>query len=142
MSYVKIMIHAVWATKHREHILEKTKREVLFGHIKENAIAKRIYIDTIGGHTDHVHCLISLSADQNIAKVIQLLKGESSYWANRKRLILPKLIWADDYYAASVDESRIQIVRAYITSQDEHHKKVSFEDEYKSLLKASGFNFG
>jgi REP element-mobilizing transposase RayT len=60
MSYIKIMVHAVWGTKQRQPILEKSKREILFEHIKKNAYSKGIYIDPLSGYTDHVHCLISL----------------------------------------------------------------------------------
>ncbi|HTH54463.1 MAG TPA: transposase [Cyclobacteriaceae bacterium] len=107
MSYVRIMVHA----KGREPLLIKEKRDALFDHIRKNARAKDIYIDSIGGYVDHVHCLISLGGDQNIAKVIQLLKGESSFWANKEGMINPKLAWASDYFAASVSESAVVKVR-------------------------------
>jgi REP element-mobilizing transposase RayT len=101
------MVHA----KGREPLLIKEKRDALFDHIRKNARAKDIYIDSIGGYVDHVHCLISLGGDQNIAKVIQLLKGESSFWANKEGMINPKLAWASDYFAASVSESAVVKVR-------------------------------
>jgi putative transposase len=105
MSYVKIMVHAVWRTKFNQPVLEKSTREILFAHIRDNARKKEIYIDTLGGYIDHVHCLVSLGSEQNISKVIQLLKGESSYWANKEKLINPKLEWAEDYYASSISET-------------------------------------
>ena len=55
MSYVRIMVHAVWGTKGREPLLIKEKRDALFDHIRKNARAKDIYIDSIGGYVDHVH---------------------------------------------------------------------------------------
>jgi len=140
MSYVKIMVHAVWGTKNREPLLVQEKREAVFSHIRANARSKDIYIDSIGGYTDHVHCLISLGSDQSIAKVIQLLKGESSFWANRERMIKPKLVWAADYFAASVSESAVAKVRDYINRQEEHHKKVSFAEEYEGFLRSYGFD--
>jgi putative transposase len=140
MSYVKIMVHSVWRTKNSEPLLCISKRDVLFTHIKQNAIGKKIYIDTIGGHCDHVHCLLSLGADQCIAKVMQLIKGEASYWANKENLLKHKLYWADDYFAVSVSESMINKVRNYIINQEEHHKKKSFSDEYEDFLRSYGFN--
>jgi putative transposase len=140
MSYIKIMVHVVWGTKNREPVLTSEKRKLLFDHIRANAKTKGIYIDTLGGHTDHVHCLVSLGGDQTISKVVQLIKGESSFWANREKLLTPKLIWAEDYFAASVSESSIENVRNYINTQEEHHKKVIFTDEYEKFIKSYGFD--
>jgi putative transposase len=138
MSYTTIIVHVVWATKNREPLLTDDKRGTLFSHIRQNARAKDIYIDTIGGYTDHVHCLISLGAEQSIAKVVQLIKGESSFWSNKEELIKPKLVWAADYFAASVSYSSIQKARDYINRQLDHHKQVSFIDEYEKFLTACG----
>ncbi len=79
MSFVKIYIHAVWATKKREPFLKKSIRPILFQHILNNAREKGIHIDFINGVEDHVHCLISLNPSQTIANVMQLIKGESSF---------------------------------------------------------------
>lgn len=134
------MIHVVWGTKHREPVLVDEKRKLLFDHILTNAKTKGVYIDTIGGYIDHVHCLISLGGDQTISKVVQLIKGESSFWANRENLITPKLVWAEDYFAASVSESAIQNVRSYIQNQEDHHRKISFTEEYEKFIRSYGFD--
>ena len=134
------MIHVVWGTKYRETILVKDKREILFDHILKNARSKDIYIDTIGGYLDHVHCLISLGADQNIAKVVQLINGESSFWSNKEELIKPKLTWADDYFAVAIGISSIQKVRDYIHNQEEHHRKITFAEEYEKFTTSLGLN--
>lgn len=134
------MVHLVWGTKDREPVLADKKRKILFEHIRANAKEKKVYIDTLGGYTDHVHCLLSLGGDQTISKVAQLIKGESSFWANQENLILPKLIWAEDYFAASVSESAVQKVRDYINNQEEHHKKITFAEEYEKFLKGYGFD--
>lgn len=139
MSYTKIMVHCVWGTKNHIPILLIEKRLELFAHIKQNARSKEIFIDIINGHTNHVHCLISLGAEQSISKVIQLIKGESSYWANKMNLFPNKLVWAEDYFAASVSESALNKVRDYIKNQEEHHKKLTFIDEYENFIKSYNF---
>ena len=58
MSHVRLLVHAVWATNNREPILVPEKKNILIRHIKENAISKDIYLDTINGHMEHLHCLI------------------------------------------------------------------------------------
>lgn len=133
------MIHAVWGTKHREPILTNDNRKILFDHIAENAKSKNIILFCIGGHLDHIHCLLALSKDQTIAKTIQLLKGESSNWANKRNIFPDKLIWAEDYFAASVSESSIHKVRNYIKNQEAHHSSVSFASEFEQFKRAHGF---
>jgi putative transposase len=136
------MIHCVWRTKNGEPILIPEKREQLFGHIRANAKTKDIYIDIIGGHTDHIHCLISLGAGQTVAQVMQLIKGEASFWANKNKLFGYKLEWAEDYFAASVSESAVNKVRDYINNQAEHHRKITFTEEYEKFISSYGFKLG
>lgn len=142
MSYIKIWIHLVWATKDRQPYLVENIRKRTFQHIAENAKAKGIHLDHINGHLEHVHCLISLNADQNIATVAQLLKGESSYWVNKNKLSKERFGWQDEYFAASVSHSQIDVVRNYIRNQEEHHKKKSFQMEFDEFIEKYGFEKG
>jgi len=139
MSYVKIWIHTVWRTKNSEPLLTKEIRPELFQHIRNNAREKEIYIDFINGHVEHVHCLLTLNADMSISKTIQLIKGESAFWANNNKFIKPKLEWADRYFAVSVSESMIDKVREYINNQEVHHRKVTFQEEYDEFIRKYGF---
>jgi len=140
MPHVKIWIHAVWGTKNHERVLSKDVRPQLFQHIRENSKEKQIYIDFINGDLDHIHCLLALNADMSIAKVMQLIKGEAAYWANKNKLLKPKLLWADEYFAVSVSESMLNKVRDYIKNQEEHHKRMTFKSEYEEFLTKFGFN--
>ena len=143
MPFTRILIHAVWGTKNREPFLTKEKLSVIIKHIKENAITKGIYITDINGHLDHLHCIISLNRDLSVSKTIQLIKGESSFWANKVKAFLPKFEWADEYYAVSISESQLQKVKDYIENQQEHHKKKTFKEECDEFLKKYRFdNFG
>lgn len=138
MSHVKIWIHAVWGTKYHERILTKEIKGELFKHILENAKEKQIYIDSLDGGMEHIHCLLALNADMSIAKVIQLIKGEAANWANKNALINPKLEWANEYFATSVSETMVDKVRSYIKSQEEHHRKTSFGEEYERFVEKFG----
>ena len=139
MGYVKIWVHLVWATKNRAPLLVKEVRGIIFRHIRENAENKGIYIDFINGYLDHVHCLISLESGQSIDKVMMLLKGESSYWINKNKLIRGKFEWQDEYFAVSVSESALNRVRDYIRDQEDHHRKKPFSEEYKGFIKRYKF---
>jgi putative transposase len=102
MPYVKVWIHFVWSTKNRKPLLTGEIRRKVFRHIRENAKAKDIHIDFIGGYVDHVHCLISLGAEQTIKQIMQLIKGESSHWINQSNLCRERFGWQNDYFAVSV----------------------------------------
>ena len=140
MSFIKIWIHYVWAVKNRQPLLTDKIRPALFDHIRQNALVKKIYLDRVNGYLDHVYCLVSLSSDQTIEKVAQLLKGESSFWLNNKSgLKLPKIEWQDEYFAVSIGESSVETVRAYIDNQANHHQKKTFAEEYDEFIKKYGF---
>lgn len=140
MAHVNIWIHAVWGTKNRHRYLTKEIREKVISHIKQNAKQKGIYIDSVNGYDEHLHCLLSLTADMSIAKVMQLIKGESAFWINKEKITSAKFEWAVEYYAASVSESVLPKVRAYIKNQEEHHKKTTFQEEYEEFIKNYPFS--
>lgn len=117
MSHVRIWIHLVFSTKNREPLLKDSFRYELFRHIAANCSEKDIFLRSINGHVDHVHCLISLNKDQSISKVSQLIKGESSFWLNQQNFIPEKVSWQDDYFAVSVSESQVEVVVNYIKNQ-------------------------
>ena len=140
MPFVKVYIHFVWSTKNRETFLDSSElRQKVWGHMKEHAKEKGIFIDTINGYQEHCHCLISLGIDQTMSKTMQLLKGESSYWINKHNLCKRKFEWQDEYFAVSVSESMLDKVRGYIKNQEDHHKEKTFQQEYDQFIEKHGF---
>lgn len=130
----------MWGTKNRHRYLTKEIREKVISHIKQNAKQKGIYVDSVNGYDEHLHCLLSLNADMSIAKAMQLIKGESAFWINKEKITSTKFEWAVEYYAASVSESVLPKVRAYIKNQEEHHKKTTFQEEYEEFIKNYSFS--
>ena len=140
MPFVKVYIHFVWSTQNREALLEtKEIRDKVWFHIRENAKKKGIFVDFINGYSQHCHCLVSLGVDQTISKIMQLIKGESSFWINKEGLIKEKFEWQDEYYGVSVSESMIEKVRNYIKNQEIHHSTISYDDEINELISKHGF---
>lgn len=139
MPFVKMYVHLVWSTKNREPFLnEQFTRRRAWEHIKQNSKSKGLLIDSVNGYSDHCHCLISLGTDQTIQKVVQMIKGESSFWINQQTNFLLKTSckfqWQDDYFAMSVSESMLNVVRTYIHNQEYHHSKKTFEQEYNEIV--------
>jgi putative transposase len=139
MSHIKVWLHFVWSTKDRRPLLTDEIRQTVFDHIRANAREKGIFIDFINGYVEHVHCLISLSSNQTIETIMQLIKGESSFWINKNRLCKEKFTWQDDYFVVSVSENVVDKVREYIKNQETHHKVKGFDNEFETFLKRAGF---
>ena len=139
MPWVRVWLHFVWSTKDRHPYLNDEIRLKVFEHIRQNAREKGIHIDFINGYLEHVHCLISLGTDQSLERIMQLIKGESSFWINKNKLTKTKFAWQDEYFVVSVNESTLPGVRRYIANQEEHHKTTSFDDEFENFLRRAGF---
>lgn len=140
MSFIKIYVHIVFSTMNRNPYLNTVDLRIkVWKHIKENATEKGIFLDMINGYSDHCHCLVSLGSNQNIEKIVQLLKGESSYWINKNQLAKDTFSWQDEYFAVSVSESMLESVRNYIKNQEKHHKKKSFTEEYQEFIDKYNF---
>jgi REP element-mobilizing transposase RayT len=134
MPYSTLFIHLVWTTKDRAAYLTLDVRNKIINHILDNAKRKDIYILAIGGFTEHIHALVSLGSTQSVSSVMHLIKGESSYWINKSKLITCPFEWADDYFSVSVSPAIVDKVTHYICNQETHHKKKTFMDEYKEFL--------
>ena len=100
---------------------------------------KDILVDIVNGYSQHVHCLFRLKNDQTVSKVMQLIKGESSFWINQQKLMKTKFQWQEEYFAVSVSESLVNAVRKYIRTQEEHHKKKTYMQEYEEFIQKYGF---
>ena len=139
MSYVKIWVHVVFSTKYRKPFLNDSIRGKVFSHIIDNCREKEIYLRNVNGYFDHAHCLLSLGSEQSISKVVNLIKGESSFWINKNKLVADKFKWQNDFWAVSVSESQVERVANYINNQEAHHSKKTFNDELDELVRLYGF---
>jgi putative transposase len=134
-----VWVHFVFTTKSSHKTLRPPQlRYELFEHIKNYAKSKEILLDSVNGFEEHVHCLISLKKDMSISKTIQLIKGESSHWINKK-YPMKKFKWQDDYWAVSVSENHVKQVRDYIKNQEEHHKRKTFAEEVNEFMSKYGW---
>ena len=95
---------------------------------------------SFGFMPDHVHMLISCHPSMAVADVVRFIKSNTSKWVNENHMTPRKFARQTGYGAFSVSESQIDIVRKYIAGQQEHHRKRSFEDEFRELLRRHGFS--
>lgn len=120
--------------------MNRENKDALCKHICKYAQTKNIHVINVNGWKDHLHCFISISADQNIATLMNLIKGESSFWANRHLKWQEKFGWQDGYFAVSVSQSDAEVVSRYIDRQEKHHRIKSFQEEYDEFFKNYQFD--
>jgi REP element-mobilizing transposase RayT len=94
----------------------------------------------IGGTADHVHLLIGLKPTHALADVLRTLKGDSSKWIHEE-LRQNDFAWQEGYGAFTVSKSDVDAVRRYVQDQEEHHRKRTFQEEYRALLERHGIDF-
>ncbi len=121
-------------------MISETWREVLhayLGGLIRNLDGTPV---AIGGTADHVHLLMGLKATACLADVVRDLKANSSRWVHDECGV-GKFGWQEGYGAFTVSSSQLPVVREYISKQEEHHRKRSFEEEYVELLKRCGVEY-
>ena len=87
------------------------------------------------GRPDHVHCLLSLPPALAVAEALRVIKSNSSLWVHETRH-RAAFAWQAGYGAFSVSQSNVPAVVKYIRDQEQHHRKISFQDEFIAFLKA------
>ena len=140
-SFANLLYHIVFSTKNRSVQIHDNLRESLYEYIGGILRAERGILLEIGGMPDHVHLLVKLKADQAVAVAVRLVKANSSRWVNETHVSTGRFEWQVGYGAFSVSESRAEEVRRYIQGQEEHHARVSFQDELIALLKKNRIKY-
>src|SRR4051794_5920323 len=141
-SLAKILVHTVFSTKDRRPFLHDLimgdELHRYLGGILTNLGCQSI---TIGGIEDHVHILCALSRTCQAAEMVKEVKRGSSLWLKTKRSYLGDFAWQNGYGIFSIGFSQMASVCGYIAGQEEHHQKVSFQDEFRLLLKRYEIEF-
>ena len=134
-SLVKNLIHLIYSTKDRKPFLTPTVRPHLYAY--QAGVLKLCDSPAIvvGGDKEHVHALFLLSKNWKLCDVIEEVKTASSKWMKTQGTDFVDFYWQRGYGAFSIGESQIEDVRRYIENQEEHHKTVSFQDEFRLFLK-------
>jgi putative transposase len=140
-SLSSILIHLVFSTKNREpYITPEIEAEL---HAYLAAVFRECHSPalTINGTSNHVHALFSLSRTVTVAEVVEEVKKRSSKWAKTKDAAHRNFQWQAGYGAFSIGQSNVDAVRKYIAGQKEHHRRKTFEEEYRSFLQKYGVEY-
>jgi putative transposase len=140
-TLVKSYIHIVFSTKHREPLIDPSIESELYHYIGGICNNLECTPIKIGGHFDHIHMLCLLSKKIALVKLLEEVKSHSSSWMKTKGGRLKNFYWQDGYGAFSVNPSEVDVVKGYIENQHEHHRKMTFQDEYTQILRMHDVEF-
>src|ERR1700704_2273623 len=134
-SYCNLLYHIVFATKGREPWLTTAIRPRIHQYLGGAIRSEQGIALIVNGTVDHVHILAKLRQDKAISKAIGELKANSSGRISRTFRDAAGFAWQEGYGAFTVSESQVPKIRNYIERQEEHHRKISFLEEFKVILK-------
>lgn len=135
-SLASVLVHIVFSTKERRALLQSHGlRDEMHRYLAGISTNLECPAIIVGGATDHVHLLASQSRTIALAEWVKELKRASSLWAKKKSPQWDLFQWQAGYGAFSVSQSQRKRVQEYIGSQEEHHHQLSFQDEFRQLLK-------
>ena len=140
-TYTQIHIQFVFAVRFRDAVITPDWEERLHKYMTVTIQNYNHKVLAINGMPDHVHILVGMRPTQAPSDLMEQLKGSSSKWINEQRFIKTKFAWQDGFGAFSYTKNHVQNVIEYVLNQKEHHKKVSFLDEYRKILTDSNIEF-
>lgn len=138
-THSNLLFHIVFSTKYRRSLIKNPERlyEYIGGIIRKE---KSVLIE-IGGMPDHVHILVKMGPTTAISNIMRITKTNSSKWFNETYRPTTPFAWQRGFGAFSVSASNVVQVQSYIKNQAEHHKQVSFKEEYRKLLERHQVEF-
>lgn len=140
MSFCNLLYHIVFATKNREQLIRPEIERRVYGLLYTIMTNKKAHVLRIGGMMDHVHIFVNIPPDISVSEFIKELKRESSIVMKSEKIIPNWNGWQNGYAAFSYSRYDIDKIVTYITNQKEHHRTVSFIDEYKAWLIENGIS--
>ena len=140
-TFTNLLTHVIFSTGERRPLIADAVRPDLHAYLGGIVHELRVTPVMIGGTIDHVHLLLRLPADLAIADCLRIMKTNSSRWVKEKWPERRSFGWQGGYGAFSVSESNRANVIRYIQKQPQHHRKVTFQDEFVSFLKKHGVEF-
>jgi putative transposase len=138
LSLAFVVVHVIFSTKGRMPLLDDSVRPDLFAYLAVVARNAGCECYRVGGVADHVHLALRLSSTASLAKVVAELKASSSKWLKTQSPALAKFAWQRGYGAFSAGPADLKALVLYIDAQETHHRKRSFQAEFRAFLQKYG----
>jgi putative transposase len=133
-TYTQIHVQCVFAVKYRDCVISPLWKKRLHNYIVAIAQNNEHKVLAINSMPDHLHLFLGFRPHQSLSDLMRLIKGDSSEWINKEKLVRGKFRWQEGYGAFSYSRSQIDAVVKYIINQEEHHHKRTFLEEYIEML--------
>ena len=140
-TYTHLLVHVVFGTEERAPLIAPELRGELFAYMGGTLREMGTVLLAMNGVPDHVHMLVSVPASLAVADLVRAVKANSSRWIHERWPERRKFAWQQGYGAFSVSESATAQVERYISEQEQHHRTLSFEDEFRALLSKHNIAF-
>ena len=140
-TFTQLRYHCIWSTKNREPMIRPDIEERIWAIIAETGSRHGINVVKVGGIENHVHALIDIPKTLSVSESMKGLKGGSSNGINKAGIINGHFSWQDGYGAFTLSASSVADVLGYITNQREHHRTMTFEEEYVKFLEKHGVEY-
>ena len=140
-SLARLHIHLIFSTKNRQPVLHDAVRDSLHRYmatVLQNLDCPPVLINSV---PDHVHILFELGRTVAVSNAVEQVKRTSSKWIKTQGTEFARFAWQAGYGAFAVSQSNVTAVRQYIAAQQKHHRKKSFQDEYRALLQRHNVPF-
>jgi REP element-mobilizing transposase RayT len=140
-SFTNLLTHVIFSTKERAPFIDTELKPPLLAYM--GGIVREMHATAliINGTADHVHLLIGLPPTPSLSDCMRILKTNSSRWVHEKWSAHSTFGWQSGFGAFSVSQSNVAAVSEYIAHQEEHHRKVSFQEEFLTFLKKHGIEY-
>ncbi len=138
-SLARVLVHLVFSTKNREATIDREVRSALHAYL--TGILQNLQCPSLqtGGTADHIHTLFSQARTRSLAEIVEEVKKSSSKWMKQQGV--PGFSWQAGYGAFSVSGSQTGQVIQYIARQEEHHRKLTFQEEFRIFLDRYGVTY-
>ena len=140
-SFSKIYYHLVFSTKDRLPLLRKHIKDDVYKYISGIIKSEDGFVYAIGGTENHIHLLCTLSTKKPLTEMLQRIKGHSSKLINGSLDSNTKFNWQSGNGIFTVSHSQVDSVKKYILNQEEHHRTMSFKEEFRILLQKHNIDF-
>ena len=133
-TFTRLLVHVVFSTKNRAELIKPEIESSLHAYMKGIAKNHGSPALEINGTADHVHLLVSLSKRVAVADLLENLKKDSSVWIKTQGPNYRRFYWQEGYGAFTIGESAVSALKRYIANQKAHHRKVSYQEEFLTLM--------
>jgi putative transposase len=140
-TFSDLLVHIIFGTKDRFPLIDQDLRRELHAYL--GGIVKNLggMPLSIGGVADHVHMLVELKPKIAVSDAVEKIKANSTNWVHTFGGMRKKFTWQKGYSVFSVSRSNVERVRRYIEKQEQHHRRVTFQEEYVRFLKEYGIPY-